>query len=59
MKEVQKDKCPVDTELMIKSAERQIDKLMCELKEKEYALQHMCDKSNFYEQIVRNLTVFN
>ncbi len=47
-----------DTEHMLRNAEQHIQKLMCELKEKEYAIQHMCTKADFYEQIVKNLTTF-
>jgi hypothetical protein len=47
-----------DTEFMLNKAEEHIQKLTCELKEKEYAIQHMCQKADFYEQIVKNLTTF-
>ena len=42
----------------LQSAEQHIQKLNCELKEKEYALQHMCTRANFFEQIVKNITTF-
>jgi len=45
-------------EHMLQSAEQYIQKLKCELKEKEYSLQHMCTRANFFEQIVKNLTTF-
>ena len=47
-----------DTEHMLMSAERHIEKLTCELKEKEYAIQEHVRRWQFYEQIVKNLTTF-
>ncbi len=47
-----------DTEHMLMNAERHIEKLRCELKEKEYAIQEHVRRWQFYEQIVKNLTTF-
>lgn len=47
-----------DTEYMLMNAERHIEKLMRELKEKEYAIQEHVRRWQFYEQIVKNLTTF-
>ena len=43
---------------MLKKAERHIQKLECELKEKEFAIGEHIRRWQFYEQIVKNLTTF-
>ena len=47
-----------DAEYMLMDAKRHIEKLTCELKEKEYAIQEHIRRWQFYEQIVKNLTTF-
>ena len=56
--DVELSTCVADTEFMLRKANEHIEKLNCELKEKEYSLQYMCSKASFYEQIVKNLTTF-
>ena len=43
---------------MLMRAERHIEKLKMELKEKECAINEHVKRWQFYEQIVRNLTTF-
>lgn len=47
-----------DTEFMLRKAEEHIQKLTCELKEKEYSINEHVRRWQFYEQIVKNLTTF-
>ena len=47
-----------DTEHMLMNAERHIEKLTRQLKEKEYEIQEHVRRWQFYEQIVKNLTTF-
>tara|TARA_R110000772_G_scaffold67618_2_gene150137 strand:- start:2194 stop:2403 length:210 start_codon:yes stop_codon:yes gene_type:complete len=47
-----------DTDFMLRKAEEHIQKLTCELKEKEYAINEHVRRWQFYEQIVKNLTTF-
>ena len=56
--EVEKNTCVADTEHMLMNAERHIEKLTCELKEKECAIHEHVRRWQFYEQIVKNLTTF-
>ena len=55
---VEKNTGVADIEHMLMNAERHIEKLTCELKEKEYAIQEHIRRWQFYEQIVKNLTTF-
>lgn len=54
----EKNKVAANTESMLMNAERHIEKLTCELKEKEYAINEHVRRWQFYEQIVKNLTTF-
>ena len=45
-------------ELILQRAEQHIEKLTCELKEKEYAINEHVRRWQFCEQIVKNLTTF-
>ena len=45
-------------EFMLQRAEQHIEKLQCELKEKEYAISEHVRRWQFYEQIVKNLTTY-
>jgi hypothetical protein len=47
-----------DTDRMLINAEQHIEKLKCELKEKEAAINEHVKRWQFYEQIVKNLTTF-
>ena len=47
-----------DDSFMLRKAEEHIQKLTCELKEKEYAISEHVRRWQFYEQIVKNLTTF-
>tara|TARA_R110002012_G_scaffold320296_1_gene543106 strand:+ start:238 stop:546 length:309 start_codon:yes stop_codon:yes gene_type:complete len=55
---VEKNTGVADTERTLMNAERHIEKLTCELKEKEYEIQEHVRRWQFYEQIVKNLTTF-
>ena len=54
----ERNTCVADTEHMLMNAERHIEKLTCQLKEKEYEAQEHVRRWQFYEQIVKNLTTF-
>lgn len=54
----EKNTCVADTEHMLMNAERHIEKLTCQLKEKEYEVQEHVRRWQFYEEIVKNLTTF-
>lgn len=47
-----------DDSYMLRKAEEHIEKLNCELKEKEAAIMEHVRRWQFYEQIVKNLTTF-
>ncbi len=54
----EKNTCVADTEHMLMNAERHIEKLTRQLKEKECEIQEYVRRWQFYEQIVKNLTTF-
>ncbi len=54
----EKNTCVADTEHTLMNAERHIEKLTGQLKEKEYEMQEHIRRWQFYEQIVKNLTTF-
>ncbi len=55
---VEKNTGVADTEHALMNAERYIEKLTYELKEKECAIQEHVRRWQFYEQAVKNLTTF-
>lgn len=56
---VAKPKEVADTEFMLEDANRYIQKLEMQLKEKTIEAEHHVKRWQFYEQIVRNLTTFS
>lgn len=48
----------VDDVAMLRNAERHIEKLTIELKDKDAQIEHHLKRWQFYEQIVKNLTTF-
>ena len=47
-----------DTEHMLMNAEQHIEKLTCQLKEKELEIHEHVKRCEFYEQLIKNLTTF-
>ena len=47
-----------DNEFLLNKAKEQINKLNCELKEKEFEINEHVRRWQFYEQIIKNLTTF-